>query len=72
MNFKQGIFLIVLFQSIMNVILIIDIFGLENLGLNWVNIVLLVLWNLSCSLSVGGMSYIGKNTFNKPLYGGSE
>ena len=40
-------------QSIMNIIIITDLFGLGEIGINWLKIVLLVLWNIVCSITVG-------------------
>jgi len=51
----KEIFWILLIQSIMNVIIITDLFGLGEIGLNWLKILVLVLWNISCSLCTGGM-----------------
>jgi len=52
---EQGIFWIVLIQSIMNIIIITDLFGLGEIELNSLKILVLVSWNISCSLCIGGM-----------------
>jgi hypothetical protein len=55
MKYEYEIYLIVLIQSIMIIIIGTDLFGWGNIGLNWLKIIVLVLWNISCSLCTGGM-----------------
>lgn len=50
---KLSMAFLILMQSIMNLILILDLFSLRDIGLDWVNILILVLWNISCSLVFG-------------------
>ena len=50
---KKDTYLVILIQSIMNILIITDLFGLGEIGINWLKIVVLVLWNIVCSITVG-------------------
>lgn len=54
-EYKKEIFWIVIIQSIMNILLITDMFGFAKLDPLWLKCIVLILWNILCSLGTGGM-----------------
>ena len=54
-EYEKEILWVVLFQSIMNILLITDMFGFFKLESLWLKLIVLILWNISCSLCTGGM-----------------
>ncbi len=65
MNKETEIFFIVLIQIVMNLILLADLFGLEELGLNWVRIIVMVLWTISVGLAIYKISMGGNKNKNE-------